>query len=72
MQHVPRRKHIAIDSLLRRLQTKLNNIDKQYKTDIKAFINAELRTLLIALVQANATKEIAREDILEDRYLEDL
>ena len=44
-------------------------MNKAYKTDIKDFINAELRALLIAPV---GVEKDAANNILENRYLEDL
>ena len=69
---MPRKKHTTADRLLKRLQTESDDIDKQYKTDIKDFINAELGALSIAPMQAGAIEESAEEEgILGDRYSED-
>ena len=72
VRHVPGKRHTAADGLSRRPRTESDDIDEQYETDIEDFIDAELGALSIAPVQAEATKETAREDILEDGYLEDL
>src|SRR6266487_2607617 len=61
---------MVADRLSRRLWTESNNVDKQYKIDIKDFIDAKLGVLLIALVQADlgSDKREEPEGILENRY----
>jgi len=71
--HVPRKKHIVADRLLRRPQTESDDVDKQYKVDIKDFVDAELGALSITPVQADLDSKEVKElkRILEDGYSKD-
>jgi hypothetical protein len=74
VQYIPGKKYTAADRFLQRLQTESDNIDKQYKTDIKNFIDTELGVLSIVPVQAGIDKDSSKrpEGILENRYSKDL
>ena len=73
VQHILEKKNIAADRLSRQLQTELDDINKVYKQDIDNFVKAELRALLIVLIQAEEVENsVATKNIFKDRYLDNL